>query len=234
MNNILTFTENISERSVSDLLVFIQQSVVNSENYSRNLKFTVTDGCTFLNCWQRRGDADIRLNTSDRCMWVRETVTTSYISTKLLEFESIGERMMEEIWSERVWNVVKIFVTLLFLSSRTTNTRCEEKGKQRRRKQDSRTEENRFIRDKSQWKQTDVQCEQVNQSIISMKQIINVQVRHDRWIKQTNRRHREESLVSFCRQKVFTEETQRVSVFIELKCSIRQTERDRWGEKPSE
>lgn len=51
-----------------------------------------------------------------------------YISLKLLIFESIGERMMEEeIRSERVWNVVKIFVTF-YLYAAGLRTRCEEKG----------------------------------------------------------------------------------------------------------
>lgn len=110
-----------------------------------------------------------------------------YISIKLLIFESLGERMMEEeIWSERVWNVVKIFVTFYLYAAglRTREVKRRETKKKKTRQ--------------SNWRK------QIHQRKITVEanlssQILNVKVRHDRWVKWTNRRHQEENLVSFCR-----------------------------------
>lgn len=95
-----------------------------------------------------------------------------YISIKLLIFESLGERMMEEeIRSERVWNVVKIFVTFYLYAAglRTREVKRRETKKKKTRQSDWR-------------KQIHQRKITVEASLSS--QILNVKVRHDRWVNE--------------------------------------------------
>lgn len=121
-----------------------------------------------------------------------------YISIKLLIFESIGERMMEEeIWSERVWNVVKIFVTFYLYAAglRTREVKRRETKKKKTRQSD--------------WRKQIHQRKIIVEANLSS-QILNVKVRHDRWVNELTDVTKKKILFHFIDMsewKVFTEET---------------------------